>query len=247
MKMRRVIWFGWLAGAGLMLALAIAHWHPGQRAPALQPDRSLAGLASEVALPETSPVIAEQSSQPLAVTLTPQPSPDPFLRNLASALGSLQTDTDRSSRDQKLEVLANEMAQTNLPVALEFLKTRNAFGPGRDLSDRLVRRWAELDAKGAAAWVTENLMGTVREEAINGVAIVWANQDLAGATAWMRQLPEDDRESGLLSIAYEAARTEPVAALNLAAELPADQSREDLVVHAARQWASQDAQGAGTR
>src|ERR1043166_8061018 len=244
MKLRRAIVCGLLGGGGLVLGLTIAHWQPGRRAPLLQAHRVSAGLTSDVVSPGDSQDGAEQRAQPLVVALESNPLPASFLAYLAAALGSLQKDADSSSQDQILEELVDKLTSTNPAVALEYLKNQNAFGPGRDLSIRLARGWAGQDAKSAADWVTENLAGTVREEAINGVAIVWANQDLAGATAWATQLAEDDRESGLLSVAYEAARTHPMAALSLAADLSAGPPRDDLVIHAAMQWALQDATGA---
>ena len=145
----------------------------------------------------------------------------------------------------KLANLAQEIAAADLPEVVEFLNEEKATKLGRALELRLLRQWAGNDPQAAANWVSRiPTEGSARPHAINAVASVWANQDLAGATAWVNQLPEDDRPGGLLSVAYEAARTEPTAALNLAAGLPAGQSQEDLVVHAARQWASQDPKGA---
>jgi hypothetical protein len=48
---------------------------------------------------------------------------------------------------------------------------------------------------------------------------------------------ELEKASAMLEFAYEAARAEPIAALNLAMELPASDARDDLLAHAANQWA----------
>jgi hypothetical protein len=70
------------------------------------------------------------------------------------------------------------------------------------------------------------------------VAITWANQDLPGAVEWGRQLPdESERQSALVCIGFEAARADPLAALALAVELNADPDRDELIRHAAAEWA----------
>jgi hypothetical protein len=43
-----------------------------------------------------------------------------------------------------------------------------------------------------------------------------------------------------LSLAYEAARSEPVTALTVASALPSGPQRDDLLVHAISQWAAGD-------
>lgn len=244
MTMRRQILFGLVAGSGLALVVTMAHRNPTETGLPSQAEGGLPPLhRNPISARPSSPIPRERSQLPSMGDLL-APLPDTFLEKLGAALESLQKESNNSTRDQKLDTLASEMATTNIPVALEFLKDQNAFGPARAMNLRLVRRWAEADAKAAAGWVTENLTGTVREESIDGVAIVWANQDLAGAVAWAKQLPEDDRASGLLNVAYEAARTQPITAINLAVELPVGQSQEDVIVHAVRQWASQDAKSA---
>ena len=71
------------------------------------------------------------------------------------------------------------------------------------------------------------------------VAIGRANRNLPAAVQWAGQLPDGvEREATILSVAYEACRTEPTTALTLALELPADQAQGDLIVHAATEWAA---------
>jgi hypothetical protein len=49
------------------------------------------------------------------------------------------------------------------------------------------------------------------------------------------------QQAALLGVAYEAARTIPVAALDLAVALPPTRERDDLLEHAVSQWAETDA------
>ena len=57
----------------------------------------------------------------------------------------------------------------------------------------------------------------------------------------MDGLPEGDRKrDATIDITYEAARTEPVAALKLASALPSTPERDALLTHAVSQWAKSD-------
>jgi hypothetical protein len=54
-------------------------------------------------------------------------------------------------------------------------------------------------------------------------------------------LPEgDSRQAAIFALAYEAARTEPIAALEQARALPATRERDELLVHAISQWTAID-------
>lgn len=119
-------------------------------------------------------------------------------------------------------------------------KTAGESGPERELASRLVRRWAALDAAAAAKWAEEVKPGPLRDEAINQVAIVWGAVDFSGAAEWAKAAVDRDGGQALRQLAYEAARTEPATALELAVNLPADQKRDDLIHHTCLQWAGQD-------
>jgi hypothetical protein len=193
--------------------------------------------------PVSQPSIPQRSVPRVDATAAVAASGSPAnarLRNLVVALESLQTEADPMEAAQKLAGMAQEIAAADLPQAIQFLNDEKPTHLGRALELRLLRRWAGEDAQTAANWVSQLSPGSLRSEAINGVAIAWANQDLPEAAQWMRQLPgEGERTGALFTAAYEAARTQPVEALNLASELPAGESRNDLIVHAASQWAAQ--------
>jgi hypothetical protein len=223
---------GFVVGTGLTLIVAVALGHFG-------------GLATSQKSPETAPVDAPSRPQEgdlLPVEFSPatvatELPARPFLRNLAATLAAIQTVSDTLRQDEKLETLAQDIGEADLPAAIEFLNRRAPALLERDLKLRLIRRWAGIDPHAAADWVSQTPMGSERQEAIEDVAIIWANQNLLDAAGWVRQLPgAAERNGGVLSVAYEAARTEPVAALELAMELPAGESRDNLITHAASQW-----------
>src|SRR5262245_7232236 len=104
-----------------------------------------------------------------------------------------------------------------------------------------VRQLAESDARAAAHWAVQLPVTPGRLDAIKAVAIAWANEDLPGVVEWVRQLPDEtERQSALISIGFEAARVEPLTALALAVGLNADSDRDELIRHAAAEWATTD-------
>ena len=142
---------------------------------------------------------------------------------------------------QELERLSQEIAARDWPRVIDFLSEEKTPKAGVGLRRRLLRQWAANDPHAAADWVSQSPGGgPARSEAINTVAIAWANQNLADAAQWVRQLPgEGERTAALSAAAYEAARTQPLEALRLGSELPAGETRDDLIMHAASQWAAQ--------
>jgi len=116
-----------------------------------------------------------------------------------------------------------------------------------DLWLRLVRRWGNADPRAAATWAAA-LSGEKqdkRAEAMHQVAISWANADLKGAEGWVNSWPGGaGRDAALTTVAYEGARTDPVAALQIAVGLPPSQENSNLITYATSQWATKDAVGA---
>ncbi|MDB6019211.1 MAG: hypothetical protein JWR19_3700 [Pedosphaera sp.] len=154
-----------------------------------------------------------------------------------SELASIQAELEIIEREKKIQAFVQEMAQADIPAALKFLMNQDATEEVRDLRMLLLRRWTEMDPQSAADFAIGLPTGDDRSEAIDQVSIAWANLDISQAVRSVEQWPEEERQSGLRNIAYEAARTDPIQALTLAVELPASQSRDDLISHSAAQWA----------
>jgi hypothetical protein len=122
---------------------------------------------------------------------------------------------------------------------------RDARPAAAELGELLVRRWAEADAPAAAAWTARLPQSPVYRAALEQVAIAWANTDLAAATGWVQALPEGDaRQAATLSLGYEAARNEPLKALDVASGMASTPARDDLLVHAVSQWGAANAAAA---
>ncbi|HUR45200.1 MAG TPA: hypothetical protein VMZ27_04910 [Candidatus Saccharimonadales bacterium] len=114
-----------------------------------------------------------------------------------------------------------------------------------EITQLLLRRWAESEPEAAAAWTASLPEGISARSGIEQVTIAWASQDLGAAAAFVRALGEGPtKRAAIIALAYEAARTEPKTALELARDLPASPERDDLLIHAFSQWAGVDAPSA---
>ena len=245
MRTRQIIVATILGVGGLVLSFAL--WPSGGPAVSRNAMGGKLGQSSPPAAPSRDPrehrpsgafpALRKAGPNELAGT--------PGLRALALDLESLRNSSDSLEKGAKLESWANEIPTNDIPAAIEFLMQRGTPNLYRDAGERLIRRWAEIEPHSAAEWVARELKGPERQPAINHVAVVWANQNLPDAVGWVRQLTDPaEQQSGLLAAAYEAARTKPIEALKLAVELPANESRNDLITHTTSQWAATNPEAA---
>src|SRR6185369_1768428 len=157
------------------------------------------------------------------------------------ALSPLYNESDEIRKQEIVTDWVARVSQDKIPVVLSDLQGVPPTELTRELSARLLRRWAEVTPRLAAVWATGLPQGATRKAAVEQVMITWANQDLAVTIEWFQTLPEDDRQqSATLSLAYEAARAEPLVALDLVSALPPTRERDDLLVYAVSQWAATD-------
>jgi hypothetical protein len=171
-------------------------------------------------------------------------SPAPA-RQLEESIRLVLTETDPSAREKEFRNLLTRIPTSDIPGALEKLRTAPPNEITDDLTLRLVRRWAENDPQSASEWATQISAGAARGDALDQVAIAWTNQELEAAVEWARQLPKmEERQKTLGAIAQEAVRTDPVAALQLAVKLPSDATRDGVILHATSEWATTDASSA---
>ena len=121
--------------------------------------------------------------------------------------------------------------------------------PGKAEMDRLlmIREWAEVDPVSMTGWVAESLRGDDRVQAFRQAAVIWAAKDLEAAIRWAQSIQDEGEKSRiLLDVGLEAARINPRRAVALALDLPPSGPRDELIVHAVRQWASLDPSSAGS-
>jgi hypothetical protein len=114
-----------------------------------------------------------------------------------------------------------------------------------DISLKLIRRWAKNDVYSASAWVQQLPAGSLKQDAMAEVAKEWVNKSLSEAMDWGRGLSEHaEKQAVLFAVTNEAVQMDPVAALRLAADLPADERWRDLVQRSAAEWAINDGEQA---
>ena len=105
----------------------------------------------------------------------------------------------------------------------------------------LFREWSNVDPVSMTGWVGEHLVGEEKMQAFKQAAVIWAGNDLEAAIRWAEGLTNDrERNSILLEVGFEAARMDPRRAVVLAVQMSPSGLRDELVVHAVRQWTSLD-------
>ena len=158
----------------------------------------------------------------------------------ARLLAEVDAETDPELKNELLERVVESVMAEDLPAMLDSLAL-DTGSSAVEMAALLIRRWAESDPSSAAGWVTLHPNDPGTPVALEQVAIAWANSDLSAATSWVRTLPQDGGKiTATLALAYEAARTEPVVALDLASALSPTRERDDLLVHAVSQWVAAD-------
>ena len=159
----------------------------------------------------------------------------------AALLEAIDAETNVDRRSDALERAANSVLDADLPLALACL-AKHDRPVGIELSLILLRRWAEKSPTAAAAWVSQSSESPLALEELQEVTSTWAAADLVKAGAFVDALPAGaTKETATLALAYEAARTEPLVALELTSKLSPSQERDALLTHAVSQWAGADA------
>jgi hypothetical protein len=235
--MKREIILG-VAGLGAVLTAVLVLW-PKERSFIPEMPAPITPHAGT----EWKSVPVEARNQPAAQMPAGHPlSPhaDPSSRqDIDLVLESLEAEPDLVRGEELMQASVDSVDPTDLPAVIASLQDGNQTPLSVALRLRLLRRWAGKDPQAAADWIDQTPAGEARQEAINGVAIEWANQSLVETLAWARRLPEGAEQQGaLLNTAYEAARTAPTEALAVAAEITDNQEHDNLVTHAALQWAA---------
>lgn len=113
--------------------------------------------------------------------------------------------------------------------------------PDGDAIKSLVRQWAALHPEKAAAWVRSLPDGDVKSGLLEDVAIVWSETDSVAALEWAKGLPPDDgRQIAVLAAGYEAARANPTNAVMAALTAESGPARNQLMLHAVKEWSAAD-------
>lgn len=152
------------------------------------------------------------------------------------------------------EAIESEVTESILQTSLasvpssEIVNTLNQLTTEQlsaDAGRLLIRRWAEYDPRAAATWIDQLSDVFAKHELSAVVAVLWAEQNFSESLAWVHSLPDGDtKNNAMTQLGFETARTSPIDSLHIAFEIPASNSRDDLLIHGLKQWAIEDAEGA---
>ncbi len=150
----------------------------------------------------------------------------------------------RSVSKQDMEEIAGSIAPDAIQDKLDSLTNDNSKA-AVELRSLLVRTWAQADPGAAAAWAVSHSDSAGGPRVVRQAVVVWADTNLPAAIEWVDKLPAGDaRQTASIAVGYEAARSDPVQALNLAIPLPQSHARDELLVYGMRQYASKEPEAA---
>lgn len=218
----------WLPVAGGVILIGLIAWVVFRPAPQ-DGAEAAAGLTGN-SVPSAGE-IQKRTRRPVG-----DPSASQVIEN---ALAGLEAAED----DASAEVLAKTAAtwpKDELPGAVDALFSKAEERPAaEELGDALLRRWASLAPAEAAAWAESLPHGKARKNAIQQVALAWAESDFDEAWNWASALAgEASGDSAILSLVYELSRSDPQGAFEKSGVLPEGEGRSRLVEHAVANWAS---------
>lgn len=165
--------------------------------------------------------------------------------NLRARLEEIEKEKDELRREEFLDALIASIPVEKTIQALDVFIAKEGTPANHELQMRLLHRLAESNSKDAADYANKKLSGKHRQDALKNVGTVWAGRDSTGAIAWARALPEEDRNLVFVGIAYSMVEADPLKALDLARDLPATESRDELVAHISLNWAAKNPTQAG--
>jgi hypothetical protein len=233
----------------LLIVIGVAAWRSTDRRDPARQVRSDLIKEQRIYGGEGAEPMSEGQASPKALPSSFEeklldPTGSPLPGQLRSALAAIGAEMDPERREQMLDRVVGWLMSNDPASAFRALDRETSTETFTEIRLRLVRRWAELDPKAAARWVMES-SGRDREPMIGVVATAWANENLEDAIAWVNQMPDRDAKVGAqMSVGYELARGEPARALDFVRDLPASAKRDELLIHAAAQWASLDSDSA---
>jgi hypothetical protein len=149
----------------------------------------------------------------------------------------------------ELQSFAENIPDADLPYALSELQQLQSELPtskGRDLEMRLLRRWSHISPSSAARWSMQ-MPEDIRADAISAVAKTWTASNAQAASDWAISITDSVSKSiAIKSVIGAAQYHDPKEALILAADLPQDATRDEMIQNAAGVWASTSPQEAIT-
>lgn len=220
--------------------LGIAATGITERKPAREPDANEASRNAVGPERHPAPMAAEQDAE-FSVFSGINSSESRLAKEWRVKRERLESLPDEIEREAMLAEWLGGIPESELARTALQLWDQPPSDVYREIAKRMLRRLAELDPAAAAAIAESLAGGDDREAVMRDVATVWADKDFASAVAWVRGWPDDERRAeGLIGVGYEAARQDAWTSLDLMADLPAGEARDELIRHAAAQCSTGD-------
>lgn len=224
---------------GLLLAGLVVGLHGPLTAPhavGMAPPALRTVSCSGLALPRPLPGNCQDDRNAVGSAVTVPPAND-----VVRVIQTLAAIADPLRQSDEIEAQVASVPRADLSMWAGALTDARLPEPCSEFRDRVIRRWAAEHPVAAAHWAEQLSASALRQTALTQVALAWVERDASQATTWAATLADDVRGTVQVTLGYEIARTDPVEALALAVALSPGRDRDDLMVHAASQWASTDA------
>ena len=158
------------------------------------------------------------------------------------------SDGQTADGEKSGKISVSEILNQDLSVAIS-LAEQLPDGAERDaVMHSVALRWAEDDPAGAAAWVVQQMPeGRELNVTLRTIIWSWSEKDSAGALSWVNQMTDEGKQiESRATVAMALARTNPLAAADVVAQIPCGETRNNVVSNIAFQWAHTDRSAAAT-
>lgn len=164
-----------------------------------------------------------------------------------SELAAAETLDDPDARLTAWQALVGRLSHDEARRLLELVETRQSLPDASEVAALLRQGLAATDPVGFEAWARARAEGESRAAAFATLAVTLCETDGRRALEWARGLDwvsSPSEANAVLQVASELARTEPAAALDLAAALPVSAQRDECLAHCVAQWAVRESAAA---
>jgi len=154
----------------------------------------------------------------------------------------------QSVHAQRLPHGTTDLSIADIQAALEHLKDISDINKRSDMLNELLRRWAELDGRGAFEYVISLDEGEIKVQAMAVVAGVLAHSDPRFLAEKALAMPSNRSGRELIqNLANNWAQTDPAAALKWADQLPEGLGKRDALAIIRFQLEQQDPEAVATQ
>jgi hypothetical protein len=152
---------------------------------------------------------------------------------------TLSMPSSRSS-EELIRGLADVWSQTDLPGALAWAGQLSESVAKNDALLIIRSKWAVQDPEAASVQISQLPENSSTAGLIATVAERWGSSNPTRALEWAKTLPETEKTLAMSSLAGIWAQRDPLAAANVAAQLPPGETQNEAVKSVISSWAGQN-------